>query len=198
MKSWGARVLSSATTVDEALWLEAHGVDVIIAQGLEAGGHRGMFATRDHATQIGTIALVPLVAVMLQLAQYERESALASAEQRVKLIASLSADRQHRLVQRAHLALSEIAGSWQLLAARDSCDAVLAEAMVRHDWLTGIRVSSLDGSGVCADRPEILQLDIADRGYFRAVLAGQAFALGRIDKMQDSETAVHLEGAGHR
>jgi hypothetical protein len=47
VKAWGARVLSSATTVEEALWLEAHGADAIIAQGLEAGGHRGMFLTDD-------------------------------------------------------------------------------------------------------------------------------------------------------
>lgn len=54
----GAKVLSSATTVEEARWLEAQGVDVIIAQGLEAGGHRGMFLTADLNTQVGTLALV--------------------------------------------------------------------------------------------------------------------------------------------
>ncbi len=43
VKAWGAVVLSSATTVAEARWLQAHGADAIIAQGLEAGGHRGMF-----------------------------------------------------------------------------------------------------------------------------------------------------------
>ena len=59
VRSWGAKVLSTATTVDEARWLEAHGVDAIIAQGLEAGGHRGMFLTDDLATQVGTLALVP-------------------------------------------------------------------------------------------------------------------------------------------
>jgi len=58
VKGWGARVLSSATTVAEARWLEAHGADIIIAQGYEAGGHRGMFLTDDLATQIGTLALV--------------------------------------------------------------------------------------------------------------------------------------------
>jgi len=62
VKSWGSKVLSSATTVEEALWLEAQGVDAVIAQGLEAGGHRGMFLTRDLTTQIGTFALLPQVA----------------------------------------------------------------------------------------------------------------------------------------
>ena len=47
VRAWGAKMLSSATTVDEARWLEAHGVDAIIAQGLEAGGHRGMFLSDD-------------------------------------------------------------------------------------------------------------------------------------------------------
>ena len=58
VRSWGAKVLSSATTVDEARWLEAQGVDAVIAQGLEAGGHRGMFLSDDLNTQIGTMALV--------------------------------------------------------------------------------------------------------------------------------------------
>ena len=61
VKAWGAKVLSSATTVDEARWLEAHGADAIIAQGLEAGGHRGMFLTDNLATQVGTFALLPQV-----------------------------------------------------------------------------------------------------------------------------------------
>jgi nitronate monooxygenase len=61
VKSWGSKVLSSATTVEEATWLEARGVDAVIAQGVEAGGHRGMFLTADATTQVGTFALVPQV-----------------------------------------------------------------------------------------------------------------------------------------
>lgn len=57
----GAKILSSATTVEEAQWLEAQGVDAVIAQGLEAGGHRGMFLTRDLHSQIGTFALLPQI-----------------------------------------------------------------------------------------------------------------------------------------
>jgi nitronate monooxygenase len=60
-KAAGAMVLSSATTVEEAVWLEAHGCDAIIAQGLEAGGHRGMFLSDDLTSQLGTMALVPQV-----------------------------------------------------------------------------------------------------------------------------------------
>ena len=61
VRAWGAKVLSSATTVEEAQWLEAQGVDAVIAQGVEAGGHRGMFLTDDISTQVGTMALVPQV-----------------------------------------------------------------------------------------------------------------------------------------
>jgi nitronate monooxygenase len=62
VKDTGAKVLSSATTVDEARWLEGQGCDAIIAQGFEAGGHRGIFLTDDISTQVGTMALVPQVA----------------------------------------------------------------------------------------------------------------------------------------
>jgi nitronate monooxygenase len=61
VRAWGATVLSSATTVDEARWLEAHGADAIIAQGLEAGGHRGHFLSDDLTKQAGTVALVPQI-----------------------------------------------------------------------------------------------------------------------------------------
>ncbi|SRR6266700_800675 len=62
VKGTGCLILSSATTVAEAVCLVDHGADAIIAQGYEAGGHRGMFLTEDIAAQVGTLALVPQVA----------------------------------------------------------------------------------------------------------------------------------------
>lgn len=61
VRSGGARILSSATSVREARWLEARGVDAVIAQGTEAGGHRGSFLSSDLDEQLGTLALVPQV-----------------------------------------------------------------------------------------------------------------------------------------
>lgn len=61
VRAWGAKILSSATTVEEAIWLEAHGVDAVIAQGAEAGGHRGIFLSDDLSTQPGTFTLLPQV-----------------------------------------------------------------------------------------------------------------------------------------
>ena len=65
VKSWGSKVISSATTVEEALWLESRGADAVIAQGLEAGGHRGHFLNidfdHDLTRQLGTFALLPQI-----------------------------------------------------------------------------------------------------------------------------------------
>jgi len=62
LRAWRPKVIASATTVEEALWLEAHGVDAVIAQGFEAGGHRGIFLSDDLSTQVGTFALLPQIA----------------------------------------------------------------------------------------------------------------------------------------
>jgi nitronate monooxygenase len=61
IKAAGCIVMSSATIVKEAIWLEENGADIVIAQGAEAGGHRGMFLTDNIAEQPGTFALVPQV-----------------------------------------------------------------------------------------------------------------------------------------
>lgn len=54
-------IMGTATTVNEAIELEKAGVDAIIAQGSEAGGHRGTFHGDFSASMIGTISLVPQV-----------------------------------------------------------------------------------------------------------------------------------------
>ena len=67
VKSWGALVLSSATTVDEGRWLEQHGADAVIAQGLEAGGHRGHILCDDLEGQMPTRELVSRCAQQLSV-----------------------------------------------------------------------------------------------------------------------------------
>lgn len=59
LRDAGCKILSSATTVEEARWLAARGVDAIIAQGWESGGHRGVFLDLDHDAQVGLFALLP-------------------------------------------------------------------------------------------------------------------------------------------
>ena len=67
VRSWGAKIIGCATTVDEARWLESHGADAIIAQGLEAGGHRGMFLGTDLATQVSTATLVTQIVAAVRV-----------------------------------------------------------------------------------------------------------------------------------
>lgn len=67
VKRWGAQVWGSATTVEEARWLEAHGADAVIAQGLEAGGHRGHFLSHTLSRQLGLFALLPQIVSAVKL-----------------------------------------------------------------------------------------------------------------------------------
>ncbi len=67
VRATGARILSSATTVAEARWLEERGVDAVIAQGLEAGGHRGHFLSPDLSRQAGLFALLPQVVAAVRV-----------------------------------------------------------------------------------------------------------------------------------
>jgi nitronate monooxygenase len=69
VKAWGAKVLSSATTVEEAVWLEANGADAVIAQGWEAGGHRGHFLKPDLdlSGQAGLFALLPRILAAVRI-----------------------------------------------------------------------------------------------------------------------------------
>jgi nitronate monooxygenase len=57
----GSMVVGTATTAAEAVELERHGVDAVVAQGFEAGGHRGTFAGSMEQSFVGTLALVPQV-----------------------------------------------------------------------------------------------------------------------------------------
>jgi nitronate monooxygenase len=67
VRASGAKLLSSATSVEEALWLQARGVDAIIAQGLEAGGHQALFLSQDISTQLGTFALLPQIVAAVKV-----------------------------------------------------------------------------------------------------------------------------------
>jgi nitronate monooxygenase len=67
VRGWGSRIISSATTVDEALWLQEQGVDAVIVQGLEAGGHRGHFIDHDLTLQQGLMTLLPQVVAAVRV-----------------------------------------------------------------------------------------------------------------------------------
>ncbi len=67
LKRQGCTIVSSATTVEEGLWLQQHGADAVIAQGLEAGGHRGHFLSHDLSRQMGLMALLPQLVATLDV-----------------------------------------------------------------------------------------------------------------------------------
>lgn len=67
LKAIGSKIICSATTPREAKWLEENGCDAIIAQGYEAGGHRGMFLEKNIDTQMGTMALLPQIVDVVSL-----------------------------------------------------------------------------------------------------------------------------------
>lgn len=67
VKATGAKIISSATTLEEGRWLQQQGVDAVIAQGVEAGGHRGMFLSGDIDGQVGTFALLPQLVAALDV-----------------------------------------------------------------------------------------------------------------------------------
>ncbi|WP_419146893.1 NAD(P)H-dependent flavin oxidoreductase [Pseudoalteromonas 'SMAR'] len=67
IKSWGTTILSSATTLEEGKWLEQHGADIVIAQGIEAGGHRATFTSARMQSQLHTRQLVTILADALSI-----------------------------------------------------------------------------------------------------------------------------------
>lgn len=91
IKGWGATVMSSATTLDEALWLQREGVDAVIAQGIEAGGHRGHFLSDDLTRQPGTRALVASLSKALAVPVIAAGGVGDRAEVRALLAAGASA-----------------------------------------------------------------------------------------------------------
>ena len=127
VRAWRPTIISSATTVDEARWLEARGADVIIAQGLEAGGHRGMFLSDDVTTQVGTLALVRQIARAVSVPVIAA-GGIADAE---GVIASLSLGAAGVQIGTAYLLCPEATTTG---IHRDA----LASARARHTALTNV------------------------------------------------------------
>jgi len=127
IRRWDCRILSTATTVEEARWLEARGVDAVIAQGLEAGGHRGHFLSGDLTRQSGIFALLPRIVRAV----------------RVPVIAAGGiADRQGVAAALALGASGVQVGTAYLLCPEATTSAVhraaLSEGMPRHTALTNL------------------------------------------------------------
>jgi nitronate monooxygenase len=91
IKAWGACVLASATTIEEGRWLAAHGADAVIAQGLEAGGHRGHFLSHDLSLQLPLRELLAGLAHAIDLPRIAAGGIGSHADVRAALQAGASA-----------------------------------------------------------------------------------------------------------
>lgn len=201
VKRAGAKVLSSATTVAEARWLEARGVDAVIAMGVEAGGHRGNFLTQDMSTQVGTVSLVPRIADAVS----------------VPVIAAGGiADRRGVLAAFALSAEAVQVGTAYLLTPEAGISAVHRQALVSQEATAvtnlftgrparGIVNRLMAELGPLSDLPPpfptagtaIAPLrkaaEAAGRGDFSPLWAGQAFRLAR--PMSSADLTRSLAGA---
>jgi nitronate monooxygenase len=166
VRKLGSKVISSATTVDEAIWLEQRGVDAIIAQGLEAGGHRGMFLSTDVTTQIGTFALIPQICDAVK----------------VPVIAAGGIADEHGIEAALALGASAVQlGTAYLLCPESTTSAVhraaLREPRAKHTALTnlfsgaparGIVNRFMEALGPMSDQPPPFPLAAAGVGPLRA------------------------------
>lgn len=166
VRKLGAKIISSATTVEEAVWLEQRGVDAIIAQGLEAGGHRGMFLSSDVSTQIGTFALIPQI----------RDAV------KVPVIAAGGIADEHGIEAALALGASAVQlGTAYLLCPESTTSAMHRAALksprAKHTALTnlftgaparGILNRFMEALGPMSDRPPPFPLGAAGVGPLRA------------------------------
>jgi nitronate monooxygenase len=203
VKRTGAKVLSSATTVAEAQWLEARGVDAVIAMGLEAGGHRGNFLTHDMSTQVGTFALVPRIVDAVSVPVIaaggiadrrgvEAAFALGAQAAQVGTAYLLTPEASISAVYRQALASAEeetaVTNLFTGRPARGIVNRLMAELGPLSDLVPAFPTA---GAAVAPLRKAA---EAAGRGDFSPLWAGQAFRLAQ--PMPAADLTRRLGGVG--
>lgn len=151
VRASGAKIISTATTIAEAKWLEQRGVDAIIAQGLEAGGHRGMFLSQDINTQMGTFGLIPNLKKIVDVPIIAAGG--ISDATTVRCALELGADAVQ--VGTAFLLADEANTKpyhRQILQTEQACDTALTN-IFSGGIARGIRNKIVDEMGICTDAP---------------------------------------------
>jgi nitronate monooxygenase len=203
VKAAGAKVLSSATTVAEARWLAEHGCHAIIAQGAEAGGHRGMFLTQDVAAQVGTMALVPQVVDAVRLPVIA-SGGLADAR---GIVASLALGAGAVQIGTAYLLTPEatIGATWRQALAETRDDASVLTNVFTGRPARGMRNRLIDDLGpLSAEAPAFplasaavapLRAKTEPRGdgAFTSLWSGQAARLARAEPAFDMTRRLAAE-----
>jgi nitronate monooxygenase len=201
VKRTGAKVISSATTVAEARWLDERGVDAVIAMGIEAGGHRGTFLTEDMTTQIGTMALVPqvidAVAVPVIAAGgiadrrgVEGALALGAAAVQVGTAYLFTPEARIHAVYRAALRSADRATALTNLYTGRPARGIVTRLMSDLGPLSDLPPAF--PTAAPALTPWRAAAEAAGRDDFSPLWAGQAFSLGR--EMSAAALTRHLAG----
>lgn len=188
VKRTGAKVLSSATTVAEAQWLEARGVNAVIAMGVEAGGHRGNFLTQDMSTQVGTVSLVPRIVDAVSVPVIAAggiadrrgvEAALALGAQAVQVGTAylLTPEAGISAVYRQALTSADEATAVTNLFTGRPARGVVNRLMAELGPLSDLPPAFPTAGGAIA--PLRKAAEAAGRGDFSPLWAGQAFRLAR-------------------
>jgi nitronate monooxygenase len=200
VKAAGCVVIASATTVTEAAWLETRGVDAIIAQGAEAGGHRGMFLTEDLAAQPGTIALVPQVVDAVRVPVIAA-GGIADARGIVAAFALGAAGVQLGTVY-LRCAEAKISAPYRAALAHAGDESTVLTNVFTGRPARGIRNKAVDSLGpVAPDAPAFPHAaaalaplragaERAGSGDFSPLWAGQAVGLGRATRNADDTREV--------
>ncbi|MCB5174069.1 hybrid sensor histidine kinase/response regulator [Microvirga lenta] len=129
---------------------------------------------------IGIAALAPLVVALVQFAGDERDMALKVTRERAELLAAYTVERQREVIEEARGVLRFLTEMPEVGAGGPVCDAFLANHMALHRWIHSLRLSSPDGSAVCADRADTKLPDLHDREYFKKALSGADFVLSEL------------------
>jgi nitronate monooxygenase len=201
LKSAGIFILSSATTVGEARLLEERGVDAIIAQGTEAGGHRATFTGVDMSMQPGLFSLLPQVVDAVRLPVVAAGGVADGRTSAAAFMLGASAVQIGTAFLRCEEADVRDAHRAALAEANDACTIVTDVISgrpcrsIRNKLIDDLVASGLKPLLVPAQQSLTSRLsDTGDREWM-ALTAGQSAALTRamtaaelIDRLADETT----------
>jgi nitronate monooxygenase len=188
LKSAGIFILSSATTVAEARLLEQRGVDAIIAQGTEAGGHRATFTGVDMNMQPGLFSLLPQVVDAVRVPVVAAGGVADGRTSAAAFMLGASAIQVGTAFLRCGEADVRDAHRAALAAANDACTVVTDVISgrpcryIRNKLIDDLTASGVKPLPVPAQQSLTLRLsDTGDREW-TALTAGQSAALARPTK----------------
>jgi nitronate monooxygenase len=185
IKGAGIFVICSATTVAEARILEERGVDAVIAQGTEAGGHRGTFTSVDISMQAGLFALLPQVVDAVKVPVIAAGGVADSRQVAAAFMLGASGVQMGTTFLRCEEA--NVPDAYRA-ALRESSDA---STVIRNKLTDDLIASGLKAVSFPAQFSLTAPLAATGDREMTALLAGQSATLAR-----DSNAASFVESLG--